>query len=310
MAKKKREKENKIILIQIVISGLALIASALFWYWADTSKPEVKAEVTPATSTPSTLAFQKLELEAKAFVVYDPQARRVIYGKNEKEALPLASLTKLMTAAAASDLFTPTSTIVISEKALLEEGDMGLNYGERWNFFELLNLMLVASSNDGAAAIASAASSLGKGDFIDLMNRKAKDLNLQTLSFSSPTGLDIENTLATAYGSPEDIAKLMAYLIKTQPQILEATQYSNWKEKSLDNKLHKVKNTNEITDRLPGLLASKTGYTQSSGGNLAVAIDAGLNQPVILVVMGSTKESRFSDTEKLAQASLEYFSQD
>ncbi len=60
-----------------------------------------------------------------------------------------------------------------------------------------------------------------------------------------------------------------------------------------------VKNTNEVVQNIDGLIASKTGYTDLSGGNLVVAFDAGLNHPIIVTVLGSSQEGRFSDTLKL-----------
>jgi D-alanyl-D-alanine carboxypeptidase len=52
------------------------------------------------------------------------------------------------------------------------------------------------------------------------------------------------------------------------------------------------------------LIASKTGYTDLAGGNLAVAFDAGVNRPIVIAVLGSSREERFSDVEKLASAVL------
>ena len=57
---------------------------------------------------------------------------------------------------------------------------------------------------------------------------------------------------------------------------------------------------------IPGLLGGKTGYTNLAGGNLAVIYDAGLNHPIVVVVLGSTLEGRFGDVETLVDATYGY----
>ena len=79
------------------------------------------------------------------------------------------------------------------------------------------------------------------------------------------------------------------------------------KEKQLNSDIfaHLTKNTNIIVDKLPGVLASKTGFTDLAGGNLIMAFDIGLGHRIIISVLGSTKEARFEDLEKLYWASVE-----
>ena len=70
-----------------------------------------------------------------------------------------------------------------------------------------------------------------------------------------------------------------------------------------------ARNTNQETGKFPLLIASKTGYTDLAGGNLALAFDAGFNRPIIIVVLGSSYEGRFADAEKLVWATLAYLAQ-
>jgi D-alanyl-D-alanine carboxypeptidase len=67
-----------------------------------------------------------------------------------------------------------------------------------------------------------------------------------------------------------------------------------------------ARNTNRETGKFPLLLASKTGYTDLAGGNLALAFDAGFNHPIVVVVLGSSYDGRFADAEKLVWSTLEY----
>ena len=70
-----------------------------------------------------------------------------------------------------------------------------------------------------------------------------------------------------------------------------------------------AKNTNIDVEKIPGLLASKTGYTTLAGGNLVVAFDASIGRPIIVVVLGSSQEGRFKDVQSLVNASIKYVSQ-
>ncbi len=69
-----------------------------------------------------------------------------------------------------------------------------------------------------------------------------------------------------------------------------------------DGEYHDAINTNDIVSRIPNLIGSKTGYTDLAGGNLTVAFDAGFDRPIIITVLGSSREERFTDVLKLVNA--------
>jgi D-alanyl-D-alanine carboxypeptidase len=68
-------------------------------------------------------------------------------------------------------------------------------------------------------------------------------------------------------------------------------------------------NTNVSINQISGLLASKTGFTNLAGGNLAVVFDAGFMHPVVIVVLGSTVDGRFSDVVNLEKITLQKLSE-
>ena len=103
------------------------------------------------------------------------------------------------------------------------------------------------------------------------------------------------------------MAVLFEYTLKNHPNILEATRYENLEFKSTEL-AYQASNTNPFINQIPGIIASKTGFTDLAGGNLVVAYDAGLNRPIIISVLGSSQDGRFSDTLKLVGASLDYIS--
>lgn len=272
-------------------------------------------------------SFPAVDIIAKAAYVWDIENQKVIYAKNEKGQLPLASLTKVMTALIALNESGGSAKIKITSNSIMQEDDNGLVNEEKWNLKDLIDFSLITSSNDGIYAVASAIEShkpssttmetageqenefsveSAHENFIDLMNKKAKDISLERTFYLNETGLDSSDGESGGYGSAEDMAKLFAYIIKNKPEVLEATAYNEIKLASLDGTSHTAKNTNEIVEAIPNLIASKTGYTDLSGGNLIVAFDFGLMKPIIISILGSTKDGRFEDARKLIDAIINY----
>jgi len=287
--------ENKIILTLLL--SLVLLWSGFYFSYPNLDKPlasNAKDELPTAADF-----FSQLKLEAQSAVIYDPETEEVIYGRGEQDIRPLASITKVMTILAANDILEPDSEIIINNDSA------GLKKGERWQMKNLAALTLVSSSNEGASAIAQTANQ--KNDLIVLMNSKAGDLNLGAMKFNNPTGLDDDNDIG-GRGSALSVAKLFTYVFKNKPGILAPTKEAVIEEKSLDNIRHVVINTNEIVNKIPGIIASKTGYTELAGGNLAVIANIGLRHPLVFVVLGSSINGRFSDIDKMVQTALDYYS--
>ncbi|MEX0930709.1 MAG: serine hydrolase [Candidatus Paceibacterota bacterium] len=251
--------------------------------------------------------FENITVTAKSAFVYDVHSKKVLYEKNPDEQLPIASITKLMTALVAHEIIEKTAVVSIPELAILQESASGLMYGETFSFDVLADLMLLSSSNDGAVAIAAAAgaaldNAAPAQTFVEAMNVRADELGLTETYFRNPTGLDISETEAGAFGSARDIASLMEYILKNIPELLEATTQSANVYYNQTGEFHEVENTNHIVNKITGLIGSKTGYTTLAGGNLTVAFDASLNRPIVVVVLGSTYNGRFNDVLTLSEA--------
>lgn len=258
--------------------------------------------------------FDNLIIQASAVFVWDVNKKEEIFSLNKDTQLPLASLTKLMTAITATDILPESSIVTIEGSSLAEEGDSGLYVNEKWNFKELLSFMLVVSSNDGASAIASVAGFSQNGfpskeednrkTFIQAMNEKAREVGLTQTYFINHTGLDTNEVVSGGYGSARDVAMLLEYAFINTPEIVEPTRHIATIFDSLSDINHIANNTNSSINAIPGLIASKTGFTDLAGGNLVIAFDAGMNRPIIISILGSTQEGRFQDVEKLVDASL------
>lgn len=268
----------------------------------------------PAVPNP----YEGLDVEAKSVVVYDVRSDRELYRKEAESVLPLASLTKLMTSLVAVESYDGAKHVAVSQQAIDTEGDSGLGVNESWKLSDLLGFTLVTSSNDGADAVAAAVGGLFTSTpeiapeyervdaFVERMNERARELGLAHTVFHNATGLDDAPGGEGGSGTAHDVSRLLAYLWQQHPDIVKYTAYGEYPFTSDDGVVHQAINTNEYVSDVPGLLASKTGFTNLAGGNLAIMYDAGLDHPIVIVVLGSSREGRFSDVQKLVDATYEY----
>lgn len=301
------------ILLQLGI--LSVLMVGLYGTWL-LQLPNSQTEPLPPTeelildSEQYPITPQKIEqvsLVAKSAYVWDIKGQRVLYAKNPDEALPLASITKLMTTLLAYELVSEDKQFTIPMSAIKQEGSSGLSEGEKLTAEELTRLALISSSNDAAFALAASVGSLlGSQDsasqFVQGMNIRAKELGLYTLNFKNPTGLDLSMSEPGATGSARDVSFLMEYIVTNYPEIIAPTQQTAARIYNTAGAYHEASNTNEAVVDIPNMIGSKTGYTDLAGGNLTVAFDAGLDRPIVVTVLGSTRDDRFTDVLNLIEA--------
>lgn len=302
--------------VALTLSFLIVQFIAVPALFASLSSAEIE-EVVPSEGTrrvePQTSPFIGLSLDGAAAYVVDLRTDTVLYDKNADAELPLASLTKLMTALIAHEYLREGNTVVITPTSLEAEGDTGLYAGEAFGTRDLIDLTLVSSSNDGAEALAGTlaaftGSTATPRSITALMNETAHELGLTRTHFINSTGLDIsEAFIGGAYGSARDVAQLLRYIIREHPEMLENTRKESITVISRNGLAHTIVNTNEAAARIPWLIGSKTGFTDLAGGNLAVVFDIGLAHPVAAIVLGSTRDGRFTDIEKLIDATFAHF---
>lgn len=249
--------------------------------------------------------LQNIDVSAYSVFVMNLQTKDILYEKNSGVLLPLASITKLVTAKVASDLI-KTPTVTISKmKDFPQYGDFSLSEGQRWNTQDLITYTLLTSSNDGAHSLLESVSS-NKDIFTQRMNQLASSIGLTKTFFYNETGLD--NDVSGVPGSKstaKEVGDLLSYLIEKDFNLYEETKYINTNVQSPDG-MRIATNTNSSADQIIGLMMSKTGYTDLAGGNLAIVADMGLNDLVAFVVLKSSRESRFEDVLELQE---EYFAQ-
>ncbi|OHB25719.1 MAG: hypothetical protein A2542_01905 [Parcubacteria group bacterium RIFOXYD2_FULL_52_8] len=290
-----RKKTRILTLLSIGLLGLVAI-----------SVPQEPVAVTQAGAAPvqatrvlTLRTFVPPSLRARAAYVLDPTTGEVLFSRESDRPLPLASLTKVMTAIVAH-----------------ESGKQQIRYSESeqehaWATPQLLSRMLVSSSNSAALAVASeVGKSFSEMTFIEAMNKKAVALGLTKMQYRNPTGLDLPSGGSGAEGTAEEVAQLLWYATKSAPELFSETSAAELVTRALDGSRSRVLNTNEIVASLPSVRASKTGLTDLAGGNLAVVVDIAIDHPLVIVVLGSSESGRFTDTEKLVRAAKRYFVSD
>lgn len=220
----------------------------------------------------------------------------VLFAQNENSVLPIASITKLLTALTALNRLEPDASIVITPEAIAEEGDLGgLYVNETLSLYDALAAMLLPSSNDAAVAIAQAA--LGDTPpFVEAMNAEAKVLGLAAPNFNNVHGLSPPGNFTSARG----VATMMVAALE-HPLLSEIIRQERIEAVSEEGIEHTFTHRGNGLMSFPGALGAKTGYTDESGGTLVFAFrpDLTSDRVVVTVVLGSADRS--ADTEALAQ---------
>jgi D-alanyl-D-alanine carboxypeptidase len=305
-----RNSEIRFFLILVATLLCLFILSFIFSLKVERKDRSVPTEIASAS-------FPTVVLMAKAAYIYDVRTQTILFAKNENTRLSLASLTKIMSALVAEDLSPLYGTVTVSEEALRAEGDSGLYKDERWSLKDILDFSLLTSSNDGMRAVALSLGALSRAnatpkeiinDFVREMNDKARELGLKNTYFWNETGLDESDVKGGAYGTARDMSVLLEYILVHYPLLFAATRETVATFRSLDNHLHVARNTNSTIAEIPGLVASKTGLTDTAGGNLVFVFDPELGRPIIVAILGSTGEGRFEDARTLVGAVMKYIS--
>ncbi len=253
--------------------------------------------------------FSDIDLSAKSVIIYDFTSNKKIYAYNENTPVPLASLTKIMTAMVALESYKTNSQIQIVKDALYPKDTVDFTDNDKFLLNDMVKLMLVSSSNNAALSLSfiNGPNKKSVDHFVEKMNEKANNMGLDNTIFYNPSGLDfdVENNLPGAIGTARDVAQMFYDAQNEYPDIFSYTTQRAAMFPTLDGKIITVYNTDTSIGNLPGLLASKTGYTKLAGGNLAIMFSTE-GHKVGIVVLGSGKEERFSDVELLAQKTTDY----
>ncbi|HNW71725.1 MAG TPA: hypothetical protein PKZ36_00040 [Candidatus Paceibacterota bacterium] len=292
-------KDNKFL-----IFILFLVALEAFLFFLGNAEKKEKERIEAERITKIQNAFMDANISAKAFSVNISSIKDQNFGKNQDESLPLASLSKVVTIISALSERETDEIIKISRTSFLENTKDDIYLNEKWKVDDLIKFILVSSSNTGALALSNNDSEI----FIKKMNDFAKQIDAQKTVFYNSTGLDISKEQGGSYGSAKDMNTIALYAIDNYPDFFNSDVSHQTVFKSKSGKVHNVKNTNTLIDKIPNLIFSKTGFTTFAGGNLTVVFKNKIGDRIAITLLGSTKEGRFTDMEELVKIAynLEY----
>lgn len=235
-------------------------------------------------------------VNARAAALFDTRSGRILYARNADQRLPIASITKLMTAVAVVENLNLEEIFTVTAETVNVDGTgADLFKDERLYGRDLLKMFLIKSSNDAALTFAVEAQKIGI-DIVELMNKKAQELAMYNTHFGDPSGLDDYNSFSTA----SDLVKLISYASRYS-EIVEIMRMSVADVYSADRKInHHLVNTNRLLGQLDGLIFGKTGYTDKAFGTMAImtTINNGRDR-LISVVLGA--QDRFGETTQLIE---------
>jgi len=241
-----------------VLLALCMLYACVIWL-----APLVRAQEEPL---PDPLA-----LSAKHAVLLDAETLQVLYAKDCDVQAPVASTTKVMTALLLLEAGEPELSFAVTDRMVRVEGtSMGLREGDTVSRYALACGMLLASGNDAANTTAlHLAGSLPA--FADLMNRRAAEIGMARTHFVTPSGLDAEGHLSTAY----DMALLGREAIRN-PVFREICSKASIRV-SYGNPPYArtLKNHNRLVRELKGCVGIKTGFTDKAGRTLVSAVERG-----------------------------------
>jgi len=237
-----------------------------------------------------------LNLKSASALVVEQGGQRVLYAKNVETVMPIASLTKLMTA-----LVVLESGLPLAEPVTISEADVDdvkrtrsrLKVGTTLARGELLKLALMASENRAAAALTRAYPG-GTPAFVAAMNQKAIELGMWRTRFVDGTGLSSDN-VSTA----QDIARLVGAAYR-HPLIRDYTTDATHAVALADGRLLHYRNSNRLVKNPHWKIGlSKTGYLSEAGRCLVLQARIAAT-PVIIVLLDSWgKLSRIGDANRI-----------
>ena len=290
-------------------AGLTVIILAMFMFALAAPGNARPTNQTASVASAAPDLFADVTIEGRAAIVVDIHSGKGLYEKNANAQLPIASLTKVALALTVSEVLPSDSVVTIPYDATGAGSIERLHQGERWGVEDVIDFTLMESSNAGANILAALADSAIHVRFPNSpetaatlwrMNNLAQDLGLTGTYFLNVSGLDISTTQAGAYGSARDMAALFAYAAAADPSLFAGTARANMRLTSQNGEqVASALNTNSAQGEIAGLILGKTGITDLAGGNLAVVFDVGFAHPVVVVVLGSSRDGRFTDIETL-----------
>lgn len=243
-----------------------------------------KVEIKPAVENVRTIT-------AKSYLVGDVNTGKIYFEKNSNVYMPVASMSKLITAFVATDLFATSTTISITEQAILAPPDSSnMVVGDRFSLSEILYPLLLNSSNVAAESISE---SSDRFSFLESMNSYAWEVGMPTSLFADPSGVSPGNG-----ASARDVFGLAKYLFNFRKDILDLTRNSNYNlATTTEHGSYEFVSTHPFVND-PRFIGGKTGRTPEAGETMMTIMKI-KDKNIAFIVLGSQFGNREGDTRLL-----------
>ena len=266
--------------------------------------PETIAEEAERTQKEEEL---ETSLYAQAAVLLDASSGRVLFEKNGKQFLPVASTTKIMTCILALEYGEEEDYCEVSANAASQpQVRLGLSAGRRFRLIDLLYAMMLESDNDAAVVVAEHIGGSEEG-FAQMMNRKARELGMEDSWFVTANGLDRDGNGSTAC----DMAVLSAYALEND-RFLQIIATQSWSFADETGSVsYTVTNHDAFLSQMSGALGIKTGYTGAAGYCFAGALwREGKKLVAVVLATGwpPNRSRKWSDMARLMEYGLKEYS--
>lgn len=281
---------KKFILYLLIILVLSLGISTILWYYVELDERGSDSSVSPL---PEFLTLSKNnqvrlldlwlpafanadsrlesnEITAKSYLLYDLSNNKTVFERDASTRLPMASLTKIMTALIAIENKKPDDKYVVLNADLVGENSMGLSAGEILSFEDLLYGLMLPSGNDAAEVLANNHPT-GRDGFINDMNKKAASLGLTDTQFDNPSGLQGDGIqYTTAY----DLLVITRFALENFPEFRKVVSTANYAiPATTTHKSYNLVNETNLLTTYEGVKGVKTGYTPEAGLCLVTYLD-------------------------------------
>jgi len=257
--------------------------------------------ILPLNSIFAAQQIMEPKITSAAAILMEQDTKRVLYGKNERKKVKIASTTKILTAIVAIENKSLEEKVTISKKAAGTGGStVGLKSGSEVSLKSLMYGMLLKSGNDCAVAIAEYVGGSTE-KFVEMMNKKAYEIGAKDTNCTNPHGLDTEDNYSTAYDlalitcyakTNETLSKMLGTESITMP-FGTASKY--------------LANTNRLLFTYEYCDGGKTGFTNIANRCL-VATASKDDLKIVAVILGAnTTDIRFSETKELLKYGIENY---
>ncbi len=244
-------------------------------------------------------ALTNNEIKSESAYLIEEKTGKVLKTKNENKKMPIASMTKIMTLLVCYDnisngKITLNEEIIASKNASSMGGSqVFIEENGIYKVKELLKAITVASANDACVAMAEKIAG-SEESFVELMNKKANELNLNNTYFVNCTGLPKEGQ----YSSAKDVAVMFKKLISNKNYF----DYSKiWMDKieHPNGRFTEISNTNKLIKFYKGCDGGKTGYTSEAGHCLCATASRDGTRLISVVIKAPDSKTRFNEVSSL-----------